>query len=122
MKYSDYIIYVDESGDHGLTNIDSGYPIFCLAFCIIKKEDYISGICPSIQKLKFKYWGHDFVNLHASDIRKQKGDFAFLRKNEATRIQFFNDLSDVVENSPMNIIASVIKKEDLKKKYTNPFK
>ncbi|MDF1585244.1 DUF3800 domain-containing protein [Marinimicrococcus flavescens] len=27
MSYSDYIIYVDESGDHSLTSIDRDYPI-----------------------------------------------------------------------------------------------
>ncbi len=30
MKKSDYIIYVDESGDHGLKNINKDYPIFVL--------------------------------------------------------------------------------------------
>ena len=28
----DYIVYVDESGDHGLKNIDNNYPIFVLTF------------------------------------------------------------------------------------------
>lgn len=28
MKFSDYIIYVDESGDHSLESIDPDYPIF----------------------------------------------------------------------------------------------
>ncbi len=39
-KYSDYIIYVDESGDHSLASIDEGYPIFVLAFCIFDKKSY----------------------------------------------------------------------------------
>ena len=30
--YSDYIVYVDESGDHGLKTIDENYPVFVLAF------------------------------------------------------------------------------------------
>jgi hypothetical protein len=30
MDFSDYIVYVDESGDHGLVNIDTQYPIFVL--------------------------------------------------------------------------------------------
>ena len=29
--YSDYIVYVDESGDHGLKTIDENYPVFVLA-------------------------------------------------------------------------------------------
>jgi hypothetical protein len=35
MEKSDYIIYVDESGDHSLTSIDPQFPVFTLAFCII---------------------------------------------------------------------------------------
>jgi hypothetical protein len=29
--FSDYIVFVDESGDHGMTTIDPGYPIFVLS-------------------------------------------------------------------------------------------
>lgn len=32
MSFSDYIVYVDESGDHG--PVSSDYPVFVLAFCI----------------------------------------------------------------------------------------
>ena len=119
--FSDYIIYVDESGDHGLKSIDPEYPIFCLAFCIIKKTDYASIICPSIQELKFKYWGHEFVNLHSSDIKKQQGDFAFLRSSEKIREEFFEDLNSMIKKAPMNIVASVIQKDNLKKRYSNPY-
>jgi hypothetical protein len=32
MDNSDYIIYVDESGDHGLSSINEQYPVFVLSF------------------------------------------------------------------------------------------
>ncbi|CAC9451571.1 hypothetical protein BSPLISOX_2138 [uncultured Gammaproteobacteria bacterium] len=44
MDFSDYIVYVDESGDHGLVNIDTQYSIFVLAFCIFKKSDYLKTV------------------------------------------------------------------------------
>ncbi|UUE99924.1 DUF3800 domain-containing protein [Xanthomonas hortorum pv. pelargonii] len=31
-QYSNYIVYVDESGDHGLETLDPNYPVFVLAF------------------------------------------------------------------------------------------
>ncbi|MDQ6991340.1 MAG: DUF3800 domain-containing protein [Mariprofundaceae bacterium] len=43
-EFSDYIVYVDESGDHGLQNIDPNYPIFVLAFCIFHKNYYCDGV------------------------------------------------------------------------------
>ena len=33
-QFSDFMVYVDESGDHSLTSIDKNYPIFVLAFCV----------------------------------------------------------------------------------------
>lgn len=33
-RYSDFVIYVDESGDHGMQRLDPYYPIFVLAFCV----------------------------------------------------------------------------------------
>lgn len=36
--FSDYLVFVDESGDHGLDAIDPGYPMFVLAFCVIRKD------------------------------------------------------------------------------------
>ena len=41
MNHSEYIVYVDESGDHGLVSIDPTYPLFVLAFCIFHKPTYI---------------------------------------------------------------------------------
>lgn len=35
--FSDYIVYVDESGDHSLDSINSEYPLFVLSFCIFRK-------------------------------------------------------------------------------------
>ena len=42
--FSEYIVYVDESGDHGLESVDPNYPIFVLVFCVFKKEDYVNRI------------------------------------------------------------------------------
>ena len=36
--FSDYIVYVDESGDHSLESINPEYPLFVLSFCIFLKN------------------------------------------------------------------------------------
>lgn len=53
MNYSDYIIYVDESGDHGLVSIDGDYPVFVLDFYIFRKGHYAREVIPRMQELKF---------------------------------------------------------------------
>lgn len=35
-----YFLFIDESGDHGLKNIDPNFPVFVLSGCIFSKEDY----------------------------------------------------------------------------------
>ena len=55
--FSDYIVFVDESGDHGMVGIDQTYPMFVLAFCIFRKQEYVEMVCPAVQRLKFKHWG-----------------------------------------------------------------
>ena len=50
--FIDYIVYVDESGDHSLLNIDKEYPLFVLAFCIFRKEAYLE-LIKKITAFKF---------------------------------------------------------------------
>ena len=118
--FCDYIVYADESGHHELNRIDVNFPVFCLAFVVVKKTDYIEKIVPAIQRLKFDFWGHDWVVLHAHDIRKQKNAFSFLRLNRAKCDEFFNRLNNFVEGAPFQVISAVIRKDLLIKKYPVP--
>ena len=77
--FADYMVFVDESGSPGMGNIDPHYPLFVLAFFIVKKSDYTTQIAPALQQFKFQHFGHDQVILHERDIRKDLGDFAFLK-------------------------------------------
>lgn len=117
----DYIVYVDESGDHGLKNIDSDYPIFVLTFCCFRISDYIEKAVPALQHFKFKYFGHDQIVLHEIDIRKNRKPFAFLRTNRELRDNFMTDLSKIIDNLSFTIIPIVIDKRKLKLKYHSPF-
>lgn len=47
-RYSDFIIYVDESGDHGMQTLDPNYPMFVLAFCVFHKGHYCERVIPSL--------------------------------------------------------------------------
>lgn len=117
--FGDYIVFIDESGDHGLANVDLNYPIFVLALCVFRKQDYIDIVCPAVQRLKFKHWGHDSVVLHEHDIRKPSGQYGFLF-NPARRSAFMDDLNALIEAVPFTLIASVVRKNDLKQVYTLP--
>lgn len=108
-RFSDYVVYVDESGDHSLASIDAGYPVFVLAQCIFHKRHYSEKIIPAVEKFKFNYFGHDSVVLHENEIRKQKGPFAFLSQR-AVRADFMAQLSSIMEASNFILIACVVDK------------
>ncbi|WP_439577931.1 DUF3800 domain-containing protein [Elioraea sp.] len=114
-----YIVFVDESGDHGLTSIDPSYPIFVLNFCIFEVETYITAVVPAIQRLKFAWFGHDLAILHEHDIVKQKPPFAFLQ-NAARRARFMDDLTALMEQAPFTLISAVIDKRRLASRYAAP--
>ena len=108
-KFSDYVVYVDESGDHSLASIDKDYPVFVLALCVFHKRHYAEKIIPAVEKLKFNYFGHDSVVLHENEIRKQKGDFVFL-SHRPTRDEFMARLTSIMEASNFILIACVVDK------------
>jgi hypothetical protein len=121
-NFSDYVIYVDESGDHGLSSIDPQYPIFVLVFCVFKKQDYLATV-KKVQQFKFDHFGHDLVVLHESDIRRDRGDLRILKSRERKEM-FIADITNIIEEETFTVISAVIDKNKLKQKYaqtSNPY-
>lgn len=118
-EHSDFIVYVDESGDHGLSSIDPQFPVFVLAFCIFRKDEYRLQASPALQDFKFRHFGHDMEVLHERDIRKATGAFAFL-VDASRREPFTEDLTLLIEEAPFTLVASVIKKRELCERYSRP--
>lgn len=112
--FSEYVVFVDESGDHSLTSIDPQYPVFVLAFCVFHKEAYANGVTPAIRRLKFSTFGHDMAVLHEHDIRKRTG--AFSRMGKVQREDFMNSLTGIVAATDFTLIAIVIDKHQLKRR------
>lgn len=120
MTFSDYIVFADESGDHGLVSIDPQFPVFALIFCVFEKSRYANEIEPAFRQLKFKWFGHDAAVLHEREIRKQTPPFDFLRRDVATREAFMADVSAIMEAAPFHAYASVIDKTKLRERYADP--
>jgi len=118
-KFSDYIIYVDESGDHGLESIDPYYPVFVLVFCIFKKREYADKIIPALAYFKMQFWGHSEVVLHEHDIRKPINEFTILY-DRSLKEAFMDEMSSIVESISFTMIASVIDKKKLRRQYLKP--
>ena len=116
--HSDYIVFVDESGDHSLTSIDPAYPVFVLSFCIFDRACYIDKLTPAVRRLKFEMFGHDLTILHEADIRTRRGPFAALGKEQ--RENLMAALGGLIEQCDFTLIAVVIDKTAHVEKYTRP--
>jgi Protein of unknown function (DUF3800) len=108
-EFSDYIVFVDESGSPTLSPLDPDYPIFVLAFCIINKWAYINLIEPAVARLKFEFFGHDLINLHAWEIRRAKGEFRMLQ-NAERRGRFMESLSRLMTDADFYTVAWIVDK------------
>ncbi len=117
--FGDYLVFVDESGDHNLNQIDPQFPVFVLLFAIVSKADYVERVCPALQRFKFEFWGHDEVVLHEHEIRKPFGDFLFLLQ-KPRREAFLAALSEQMSALPATVVAVVIDKPAYVSRYHQP--
>jgi Protein of unknown function (DUF3800) len=117
-QFSDYIVYVDESGDHGMQSIDPSYPVFALALCVFHKQHYSEQVVPALHQFKFAHFGHDLVVLHEHEIRKERGDFKF--QSRAHKHDFLAELTQIIEASDFAVISCAIDKVGLQAKQDVP--
>jgi hypothetical protein len=116
--YSDFIVYVDESGDHSLESINPRYPLFVLAFCLFQKAYYIQKVIPDLSKLKITTFGHDLIVLHEHEMRKKTG--AFSKLNFESRERLIQSVSSLVAEMEMILIPIVIDKHALRELGADP--
>ena len=118
-RYSNYVVYVDESGDHSLESIDPQYPVFVLAFCVFHKTHYANRVVPALENFKFAHFGHDVVVLHETDIRKERGSFRF--SSRPHKEAFLDELTTIIDANNFILIASVVDKVRLRERGENPY-
>jgi hypothetical protein len=113
-KSSNYLVFVDESGDHHLNKYPKDYPIFVLAFVIISKDEYCDHLLPKFSRLKLHYFPDVSTIFHEREIRKAEKRFAFLTEANM-RKSFQEDLSALMKEIDYKVAAVAIKKEERNK-------
>lgn len=110
-----YYLFIDESGDHSLTNINADFPIFALLGLIVDENNY-SKMCTQINGLKIKYFHSKDIILHSRDIRKCEGVFSVLFDLN-TKKSFYEDLNAILTSIDYTLVSSAI----LKQKHINQY-
>jgi hypothetical protein len=109
-----YKLFLDETGDHGLSFIDENFPIFLLCGCIITEEE-LHLMESRINDLKKDIFGSTEVILHSRDIRKCEGAFQKLFDID-TKAKFYTEINKILAETNYKLIgAGVNKKEHIKK-------
>ena len=110
-----YYLFLDESGDHGLKNIDPDFPVFVLCGVIISDSDY-QKLRLDFNSIKQDFWGDSKVIFHSRDIRKCDKEFKILLDIEI-KSRFYKALDKTVSESKYSVISSIINKQNYIKKY-----
>lgn len=116
--HSDHILFVDESGDHGLASIDRHYPVFVLCSVLVRRDHYLE-LSSRLSSVKMEIWGHDEVVLHEHDVRKPSGIFSILQQQDV-RNRLHEGLNAIFTDCTFQLIYSVIKKADYVARYQDP--
>lgn len=110
-----YYLFLDESGNHDLKNIDQNFPIFLLCGILISEEEYFK-LNEKIDNLKNKFWNNSNIILHSRDIRKRDNNFQILFDLKVKE-NFYNEINEIIKSTNYIIISSCIDKQDFIKKY-----
>lgn len=110
-----YYLFIDETGDHGLTTLNPDFPLFLLCGALIAKQEY-DNIEASFNKIKTTLWGDKSVIFHSRDIRKCEKEFSILFDLEKKK-WFYENLNEAIANHHYTIIASAIQKDNYIRKF-----
>ncbi len=105
-----YYLFLDESGDHGLKNIDPNFPVFVLCGVIISDTDY-QKLRQDFNAIKQVFWGDYKVIFHSRDIRKCDKEFKILLDTDI-KSKFYKVLDKTISESKYSVISSVIDKQN----------
>jgi hypothetical protein len=106
------LLFLGESGHHGLKKINQEFPIFLLACCIFEEAYYEEIFINQVKELKIKQYNDPDIIFHSRGIRKWQNQFKCLGDINK-RSDFYKDLDNLIKNSHFKIIASAINKDKL---------
>ena len=115
MNTDRYYLFLDESGDHGLTQINPQSSVFLLCGILFHADDY-QIFRQKFNDIKMHFWDTTEVIFHSRDIRKCNKEFAILLDYN-TKSTFYSMLDQCVREANYTIIVSAIRKDEYIKRF-----
>jgi hypothetical protein len=108
-------LFLDESGDHDLINIDRKYPAFVLAGCILDIKDH-ELLTEDLNKFKERLFGTKNLILHYADYTRNKNGFEKVKERDF-RNDFFEGINNLIVNHDYILLACIVDKHKHNEKY-----
>jgi hypothetical protein len=105
-------LFLDESGDHSLTHIDCGYPVFVLGGILVVDDLGLATLERSVAAFKYDFFGDPGVVLHTADITRNRRGFERLADPQV-RGDFHRRLNALLASLEFSVVACVIRKRAL---------
>ena len=106
-------MYLDESGNHDLKNIDANYPVFVLGGVIVNESYAETVMEEEVKEFKMSWFGSTSPVLHTADITRNRLEFEIL-KDGTTRERFLVDLNALMRRLEYSVVAAVVEKDRLR--------
>src|SRR5262245_24956140 len=110
------MVYMDETGDHGLDAPDKDFPVFVLTLFICDVAEYQNVIMPRFCRFKMDFFKHEGVIFHSRAMRRSEREFTFLAHPEK-RDAFYGRLYAEMDGCAYQLISVAIRKEAHKARY-----
>ena len=110
------MMFLDESGDHNLTVIDSQYPLFVLGGVIVEREYAEGELSEKLFQFKRKLFGREDLILHTADITRNRCGFERL-KDPIFRQEFYQQLNVLMGELQYSVVACAVHKDQHLSRY-----
>jgi hypothetical protein len=110
------ILFLDESGDHNLAQIDPQYPLFVLGGVIVDQAFAEGPMANALRRFKLDVFGRDDIVLHTADITRNRYGFEQMKDREF-RERFYEKLNELMRALHYTVVACVIRKDEHLSRY-----
>ena len=110
-----HYLFIDESGDHGLVNLDANFPVFVLCGMLVNEASY-KIVRDEINEIKHHFWANKTVVFHSRDIRKCQKEFQVLFDMELKK-DFYSRINHLITSNNYTVFAAAIRKDRYIEKY-----
>lgn len=107
------VLYVDETGDHSLSKIDSSYPIFVLTGVIVDQDYHDETLTTLLNEFKQHAFSTTDIILHAKEMthpQHANNDLYMKFMDADFRRSFYKGFEQLLQKIDISIVACVIMK------------